>query len=90
MNNRSSDSIETIRCSDKNDEYWRQNHNLYQQLGVEPRELFCVERYETTDAQGRSEKGYLYNYQRNIGPVTTRIRARLDEHGKLLDAIQSK
>lgn len=64
--------------------------NLYQQLGVEPRELFCVERYETTDAQGRSEKGYLYNYQRNIGPVTTRIRARLDERGKLLDAIQSK
>ena len=64
--------------------------NLYQQLGVEPRELFCVERYETTDAQGRSEKGYLYNYQRNIGPVTTMIRARLDERGKLLDAIQSK
>jgi hypothetical protein len=64
--------------------------NLYQQLGVEPRELFCVERYETPDAQGRSEKGYLYNYQRNIGPVTTRIRARLDERGKLLDAIQSK
>jgi len=64
--------------------------NLYQQLGVEPRELFCVERYETTDAQGRFEKGYLYNYQRNIGPVTTRIRARLDERGKLLDAIQSK
>lgn len=64
--------------------------NLYQQLGVEPRELFCVERYETTDAQGCSEKGYLYNYQRNIGPVTTIIRARLDERGKLLDAIQSK
>ncbi len=64
--------------------------NLYQQLGVEPRELFCVERYETTDAQGLPEKGYLYNYQRQIGPVTTMIRARLDERGKLLDAIQSK
>ena len=64
--------------------------NLYQQLGVEPRELFSVERYETTDAQGRPEKGYLYNYQRKIGPVTTKIRARLDERGKLLDAIQSK
>ena len=64
--------------------------NLYQQLGVEPRELFCVERYETTDAQGRPEKGYLYNYQRKIGPVTTQIRARLDERGKLLDAIQTK
>ena len=39
---------------------------------------------------GRPEKGYLYNYQRKIGPVTTKIRARLDERGKLLDAIQSK
>jgi hypothetical protein len=64
--------------------------NLYQQLGVEPRELFCVERYETTDAQGYPEKGYLYNYQRKIGPVNTQIRARLDESGKLLDAIQTK
>jgi hypothetical protein len=64
--------------------------NLYQQLGVEPRELFCVERYETTDAQDRPEKGYLYNYQRKIGPVNTQIRARLDERGKLLDAIQTK
>ena len=64
--------------------------NLYQQLGVEPRELFSVERYETTDVQGHPEKGYLYNYQRKIGPVTTKIRARLDERGKLLDAIQTK
>lgn len=64
--------------------------NLYRQLGVDPRELFSVERYETTDAQGRPEKGYLYNYQRKIGPVTTKIRARLDERGKLLDAIQTK
>ena len=63
---------------------------LYQQLGVEPRELFCVESYETTDAQGHPEKGYLYNYQRKIGPVNTQIRARLDERGKLLDAIQTK
>ena len=64
--------------------------NLYQYLGVEPRELFSVERYETTDAQGHPEKGYLYNYQRKIGPVTTKIRARLDERGKLLEAIQTK
>lgn len=64
--------------------------NLYQQLGVEPRELFSVERYETTNAQGCPEKGYLYNYQRKIGPVTTKIRARLDERGRLLDVIQTK
>lgn len=64
--------------------------NLYQQLGLEPRELYSVERYETTNAQGRPEKGYLYNYQRKIGPVSTQVRAKLDEHGHLIDAIQTK
>jgi hypothetical protein len=64
--------------------------NLYQQLGLEPRELYSVERYETTNAQGRPEKGYLYNYQRKIGPVNTQVCAKLDEHGNLLDAIQTK
>ena len=64
--------------------------NLYHRLGLEPRELYSVERYETTNAQGRPEKGYLYNYQREIGPVNTIVRAKLDEHGNLLDAIQTK
>lgn len=64
--------------------------NLYQQLGLEPRELYSVERYETTNAQGCPEKGYLYNYQRKIGPVSTQVRAKLDEHGQLIDAIQTK
>ena len=64
--------------------------NLYQQLGLESRELYSVERYETTNAQGRPEKGYLYNYQRKIGPVSTQVRAKLDEHGHLIDAIQTK
>ena len=64
--------------------------NLYHRLGLEPRELYSVERYETTNAQGRPEKGYLYNYQRKIGPVNTIVRAKLDEHGNLLDAIQTK
>lgn len=64
--------------------------NLYQQLGLESRELYSVERYETTNAQGRPEKGYLYNYQHKIGPVSTQVRAKLDEHGHLIDAIQTK
>jgi len=64
--------------------------NLYHRLGLEPRELYSVERYETTNAQGYPEKGYLYNYQRMIGPVNTQVRAKLDEHGNLLDAIQTK
>ena len=64
--------------------------NLYQQLGLEPRELYSVERYETTNAQKKKKKGYLYNYQRKIGPVNTQVRAKLDEHGHLIDAIQTK
>ncbi len=64
--------------------------NLYQQLGVEPRELYSVERYETTNAKGQSERGYLYNYNKQYGPIHSQIRARLDERGRLLDAIQTK
>lgn len=64
--------------------------NLYQQLGVEPRELYSVERYETTDANGHQEKGYLYNYNKRIGPIQSQIRAKVDERGHLLDAIQTK
>ena len=64
--------------------------NLYQQLGVEPRELYSVERYETTNAKGQSERGYLYNYNKQYGPIHSQIRARLDERGNLLDAIQTK
>ena len=63
---------------------------LYQKLGVEPRELYSVEHYETINSQGYPDKGYLYNYQRKIGPVNTKICVRIDERGKLLDAIQTK
>ena len=64
--------------------------NLYQQLGVEPRELYSVEHYETIDANGLPEKGYMYNYNKRIGPIQTQIRAKVDERGRLLDAIQTK
>ena len=64
--------------------------NLYQQLGLEPRELFSVERYETIDANGQPEKGYLYNYDKRIGPIQSKIRAKVDERGRLIDAIQTK
>ena len=64
--------------------------NLYYKLGVEPRELFSVERYETTNADGQREKGYLYNYGHQNGPIRSQIQARVDERGRLLDAIQTK
>lgn len=64
--------------------------NLYRQLGVEPRELFRVERYETIDAEGNPEKGYLYNYNKSNGPIISRIRAKVDTNGRLIDAIQTK
>ena len=64
--------------------------HLYQQLGVEPRDLYCVERYETTDTEGHPEKGYIYNYDKQQGGIHSQVRARLDENGRLLDAIQTK
>lgn len=63
---------------------------LYNQLGVEPRQLICVEKYQTIDANGNPEKGYLYNYSQLKGSISTRIRAKVDEQGRLIDAIQTK
>ena len=64
--------------------------NLYNELGVEPRELFCVEKYEIERGDGSVEKGYIYNYARNRNKIRSQIRARVDEHGHMLDAIQTK
>jgi hypothetical protein len=64
--------------------------NLYNALGVEPRELFCVEKYEVENGNGTTEKGYLYNYVRARGDVNTKIRVKVDQNGRMLDAIQTK
>ena len=64
--------------------------NLYNALGVEPRELFCVEQYEVDNGDGTTEKGYLYNYARTQGGVNSKIRAKVDLNGRMLDAIQTK
>lgn len=64
--------------------------NLYNKLGVEPRELHSVESYETTDIDGNPEKGYLYNYDHVRGSVSSRIQAKVDRKGRLIDAIQTK
>jgi hypothetical protein len=64
--------------------------NLYNALGVEPRELFCVEKYEVENGNGTTEKGYLYNYVRARGDVNTKIRVKVDQNGSMLDAIQTK
>ena len=64
--------------------------NLYESLGVEPRELFSVERYTSTDAEGRPCSGYLYNYIRENNISGTRIRVKVDQKGNILDAIQTK
>lgn len=64
--------------------------NLYYKLGVEPRELISVESYETTDAEGNPQKGYLYNYDHSAGPVSSHIQAKVDRKGRLIDAIQTK
>jgi hypothetical protein len=64
--------------------------HLYNELGVEPRELFCVEKYEKVNGDGTVEKGYLYNYARNNNNIRSCICAKVDGQGRLLDAIQTK
>jgi hypothetical protein len=64
--------------------------NLYKTLGVEPRELFRVERYQTIDANGMPCNGYLYNYAREKNNIRSQIRVSVDEQGNLLNAIQTK
>lgn len=64
--------------------------HLYNELGVEPRELYSVERFETTDAYGNPEKGYLYNYACERNSLRSQIRVKMDETGNMLDAIQTK
>jgi hypothetical protein len=64
---------------------------LYKTLGVTPRELYRVERYTTVDINGNPQKGYLYNYSKQRGEyVNTGIRVEVDEHGNVIDAIQTK
>ena len=64
--------------------------NLYERLGVEPRELFSVERYTSSDAEGNPCSGYLYNYARENNMIRIRIRVKVDEKGNILDAVQTK
>ena len=64
--------------------------NLYNRLGVEPRELFSVERFETADADGNAQKGYLYNYAKENNAMRSHIRVKVDAQGNFLDAIQTK
>ena len=64
--------------------------NLYKVLGLKPRELKTVEKFMTKDIKGVPQKGYLYNYERQLGPIKTRIRVKVDPKGRLIDAIQTK
>ena len=64
--------------------------NLYKVLGLKPRELKTVEKFMTKDIKGIPQKGYLYNYERQLGPIKTRIRVKVDPKGRLIDAIQTK
>ena len=64
--------------------------NLYNVLGLEPRQLFSVEKFETTNAKGQRERGYLYNYGVEHGPIKSNIRVRLDELGNIISALQTK
>ena len=65
--------------------------HLYNELGLDPRELFCVESYQTDRCDGTIDKGFLYNYAHvKKNNIRTFIRAKVDEHGRLLNAVQTK
>ena len=64
--------------------------DLYANLGLDPRELYSVEKYTTENMDGLSEEGYLYNYVKAHGPITSQIRVKVDGKGRVLDAIETK
>lgn len=95
-NSKSNDSMSLLNeirnCVDTNLRLIHETitQNLYNVLGLEPRQLFSVEKFETTNAKGQREKGYLYNYGVEHGPIKSKIRVRLDELGNITSALQTK
>lgn len=64
--------------------------HLYKELGLEPRSLSAIESYSYPTADGTEEKGFLYNYDKPVKGFTSRIIAKVDNNGNLVDAIQTK
>lgn len=65
---------------------------LYCQLGLEPRQLLNIQRYEISDRNGSktAEKGFICNYESENCIAKSLIRVRVDQDGKIRDAIQTK
>ena len=64
---------------------------LYNALGVTPRELYLVEKYSTTDINGKPQSGYLYHYNKQrFEDVRSHIEVALDDAGNIRSAIQTK
>jgi hypothetical protein len=63
---------------------------LYEALNLDPRDLFCVEKYQISDFTGNQESGYLYNYEKKINNIQSYIRIKLDRNGQMIDAVQTK
>lgn len=86
--------LNAVRCAVDNN--LRKIHEtivdkLYNALGVTPRELFLVEKYTTTDIEGKVQRGYLYHYtKRRYEDIRSHIQVVLDEAGNIRDAIQTK
>lgn len=64
--------------------------SLYNNLGLEPRELSLVERFTTQDHSGREVSGYIYNYDKERGQITSRVMAKTDNEGNILSVIETK
>lgn len=63
--------------------------NVYQQLGIPPRDLQSIESY-TEKHEGKHLSGYYFNYDQSQGPVKTKTIVKTNANGKLIDAIHTK
>ncbi len=64
--------------------------SVAKQLGLEPRELSKIERYGAEDMMDFNNRGYIYSYERKIGPIISKIIAKTDQMGNILSTVQTK
>ena len=63
--------------------------NVYRQLGLSGRDLQSIESF-TESKNGKVTKGYYFNYDQSSAHVRTQTFVKVDENGRLIDAIHTK
>lgn len=63
--------------------------NVYRQLGLTGRDLRSIESF-TERKNGKVSKGYYFNYDQGSAHVKTKTFVKVDENGRVMDAIHTK